>query len=317
MVLAQYNWGANWSMNADGTLLACWSQDPDGQAGSTPMEVFNQYLVPVLDFSSTLAGLRCTPYQPALEVWRLDDPLNLGGAAHETAVMMGDIRSLFQPDGQAAPQESRLMCLEWSGLGDLLALTPFHLYFKLGPGAAWQHVGRLPHNLFYAVGGPPRLASWTPDGRSIMLVGPRRVALWLCDSQTCLTGFSETVPLGLRHALARCSPDGRVLAVLNPQQLVLQRTTTHKVLLSVRYPTAHAPAELCWSAAGDKLMLARGGAWRMLCFGRQGSTLQPGSRLMELLAEVSTAANSEAEDVRAFGTIGCYWAFFDGRQQDI
>ena len=77
------------------------------------MEVLNQYLIPMLDFSGVLAGLRRTPCQPALGVWRLHDPLNLGGAAHEAPVVVGDIQSLFQPSGQATPTaENRLLCFD-------------------------------------------------------------------------------------------------------------------------------------------------------------------------------------------------------------
>ena len=78
-----------------------------------------------------------------------------------------------------------------------------------------------------------------------MLVGSRRVSIWLCDSQTCLRAFSEDVPtqLGLRHALVRCSPDGRVLAILSLQSLVLKHSNSPKVLLAVRYQTAQAFSE--------------------------------------------------------------------------
>ena len=218
-------------------------------------------------------------------------------------------------DFQGEHTQFVLLSVAWNHAMGILALTHGHLVVQLTPGSAWKHKN-LVKDLEYEHhdARPLRSAAWADNTFHVLLAHEAGVSLWDAEHEAFLADIAlpdlhPSMELPSTDTLCKASPDGRTLAVLGTRALVLLQMRSQRILHTDTFLDCQLPASLAWSHFGDKLLLARGKLWRVLCFcpgeymGRAQARMlsqisqisQPGDRMAEVLKHVSCTAGAEPE----------------------
>lgn len=305
-------------MSTDGTLLASWRMCVEQDKPN--LRAYDCRLKEIFVCSETLTHVDDTPYGEKLRALQYCRPPASASAQHvrwfeEKLALFRASDSLaalnLEPDVQAdASTAVALHCLAWNSRKGILALTNAHLYHMASGEFSWQAVSK---GAFAGSHGyPVHRAVWSPDSLHILLLSRDTLSVWDCAggsvSAACLhPSVAGVESVDLQRMLVRFSPDARSLALLTVGGLAVMSMGTGKVLLQKTYPRVEAPSQLAWNALGDKLMLSRGGEWRVLCFGKAPGVLQQAGRMVEVLQDVSKDAGCEPEYVGDVGKVqvGC------------
>ena len=313
--------GRRWSMSTDGTLLASWSEVVE--QAEPNLRAYDCRLQELFVCSGIMDHVDDTPFGEELHALQYGRPPASAPPREirlydEKVALFRDSESLaaldLDPDNQRhAKSPIALHSLEFNSRKGILALTNGHLYHMATGESSWQSVSKqafAKRHSAYLV----RTAMWSPDSLSILVLSKATLCVWSCVrgrlvlSSACLQpSIARREPVDLRRMLFRFSPDARALAVLTTRGLAVMSMGTGKVLFNIKYPRDETPCQLAWSALGDKLMLSRGGVWRVLCFGKARGLLQQAGRMVEVLQDVSKDAGCEPECVGKVGKIqvGC------------
>ena len=197
----------------------------------------------------------------------------------------------------------------------ILALTHSHLVYQLTPSSAWKRKN-LVRDLKYEDhdARPLRSAVWADNTFCVLLAHEAGVSLWDAEHEAfradnALPDLHPSMELPSTDTLCKVSPDGRTLAVLGTRALMVLQMRSQRILHTETFLDSRLPASLAWSHSGDKLMLARGDLWRVLCFcpgkymGRAQARIlrqmsqisQSGDRMADVLKDVSCTAGAEPE----------------------
>ena len=283
------------------SVLACSASQ--GRVGAFSPSKLNNLSIPIFSSDLGMSLLTYTLHAELLLNWGRDPPPDhCSEEARDLHALYQRQRSLAAcrlKQGFASPM---LLSIEWNIRQDILMLfttlgrgpQPMKLYYMRYPSGVWQRHSLIT-NVSDSLDACFDQAIWGADDTSIILLSSCATLIWCTRSDALISRhrfnvveFSLWAPE--QPLRVKCNPNGRILALLGMWSLVLYSLATQKILHVKEYPQAKLPLGLGWSAAGDKLMLARGREWHILLFGRVRRFSQEGRQMAELLELLSPRA---------------------------
>lgn len=294
-----------WRLSHNGRLLACWKHK--AQPDEPSVHLLDRNLREILWSNGGMTQTTYTAYGQSLQ--KMAGPLPPERRETRACTLLQDVESFaslclesdvpedYADDGMYSDFRIELLSMDWSRRMGILVLTDQFLYLKRHPASPWYCLD-LQDELEFGredaddESSPVLAVSWCPDGESVMFTITEGVSVWNTKTRDFTADFLVDPCI---RTLPRLSPDGRTLALLTEDALILNDLDSEQLLQVVPFKGGQQPLSMAWSACGDKLMLVSGDIWTVLCFGRQPQMLQQADHMAGLLKQVGNDTGSEPE----------------------
>lgn len=245
------------ALRPDGTVMAVFSDDGAVRIWNLETSELIQILVGHDDGPATTDGgqhryRRTNSRRFGPNAWQAGSNL-LATASRDGSVRVWDVisgRTVFQFQGEVGS----VNMLAWSPDGTKLAAA----FASDGSIRCWQVVDWDEIPSIEPLYLTPRSLVWSPDNTHLIISTDQETILWNTDTGTNreLPELPRTGNVSIGYSTIRWSPDGKLLAYVNPKSLVtILNVETLSAVHELTHEDAAIPIDFAWSPDGQQLLV--------------------------------------------------------------